>query len=675
LTATGASRIMRRMLRMVRTTVVVALTVAASTATAVATPSTTVAAAGNGEERPVSGWRMHAIDGELRGANSLGRGDVNGDGLPDYSVNYEFDQRYVVYLHPGAGEDPRQPWPRVVLTPSRTLRGEGGVASESSALGDLDGDGNVDLVGAQSRDQLSIIGDQPGLHVFWGPDPERATDPGAWVDAGVIPATDGAGHYHWVVTRDVDRDGDLDLMVGGRVLVGTTDPTGILWIEAPDDPGARRDLAQWPVHEIDGDTWSGHGFAFADLDGDGDEDLVDATEDFDTPDDQEDVAWYENPGPGSAAQKGPWRRTQLYASPEFTIKPQIGVGDLDGDGDDDLVTQTPDHLVVFEKTGTNPVTFDVIEVPKPAAARWTPRTVRVADLDGDGRDEVIGFLSHENSVVPTTTASIFRMIPPEGALGPDGWTLAPVLWGPGGTMQAVQFGSKWDQADVTDVDGDGDLDIVANNEEWWLTPAGELASFDDPARVPSSSVSVVWLENRLDEAPTRCRERRGTCRFEAEDASAFESGTWVERPDADASGGLALVALNGLDPRASCRKEPAVCKGGGGGAEGVVWGAARGVRYDAVLAGGEYRLWARVKVPTTFSSSLGDERSDQAWVAVDGARRVLSGVDAPRDEWTWVPVGDRIALDRGRHSVELRVRDRGLAVDQLVLTTGERPPS
>jgi hypothetical protein len=630
------------------------------------------AAAGRASPPSPSAWRMHPIDGQYRGANSLGRGDVNGDGLADYSVNYEFDQRYIVYLHPGRGADPRRPWPRVVLTPSRVLRGEGGVASESSALGDLDGDGNVDLVGAQSGDTLAIIGYEPGLYVFWGPDRSRVLQAGAWEDAGRIPATADAGHYHWVLTHDVDGDGDLDLMVGGRVLVGTTDPTGILWVEAPDDPASRRDLSQWRVHEIDSDTWSGHGFVLADVDGDGDPDLVDAHEDFDTPEDEEDVAWYENPGPGSPAQKRPWTRRVMYKSPEFTVKPQIGVGDLDGDGLKDYVTQTPDDLVVFRTTSTPPVAFETIVVRKPAIARWTPRTVRVADLDGDGRLEVIGFLSHENSAVPTDKASVFRMIPPKGRLTARGWTIDVIAWGPGATMQTPTFGSKWDQADVTDVDGDGDLDIVANNEEWWVNPAGEQASFDDPRSDPAS-VSVVWFENRLHDAPSRCRERRGECVIEAEAPAAIDSGTWVERPVDGALGGAALVAFNGLDPRAACRKDRAVCQGLGPDGE-VAWAAAKGVRYAAHLNGGSYRLWARVRVPARFSSSVGGDRSDSAWIAIDGRRRVLSAAGVARDEWVWVRVGGWQSLAAGRHALELRVRERGIAIDRVVLTTRAGTP-
>ena len=80
-----------------------------------------------------------------------------------------------------------------MLTPSRVLRGEGGVASESSALGDLDSDGNVDLVGAQSADTAAIIESEPSIHVFWGPGAARVLDAAAWVDAGRIPGDSGRG--------------------------------------------------------------------------------------------------------------------------------------------------------------------------------------------------------------------------------------------------------------------------------------------------------------------------------------------------------------------------------------------------------------------------------------------------------------------------------------------------
>jgi hypothetical protein len=625
-------------------------------------------AAGGQRHDEESAWDMHPIDGQYRGANSLGAGDVNGDGLTDYSVNYEFDQRYVVYLHPGESGDVRLPWPRVVLVPS-TLEPGRGAATESSALGDLDGDGNVDLVGAQSGDQLrSTIGNEPGLRIFWGPEASQALDAAAWTDAGRITETVDAGHYHWVVTRDVDEDGDLDVMAGGRILVGTADPTGLLWIESPDDPVARRDLSQWRVHEIDGDTTGGHGFAFSDVDEDGDDDLLEANADFDTADRDENVAWYENPGPGTDEQRAAWAKEVLYKSPDFTVKPQIGVGDLDADGLVDFVTQTPNDLIVFRKTSSDPVRFDVIEVPKPKKARWTPRTVRVADINGDDRLDVVGMLSHQGSDVPTDKASMFWMELNGDRITPDSWTTHVVHWGPGRVMSARSLGSKWDQADVTDVDRDGDLDIVANNEEWWVEDNGELTAFDDPNLNPES-MPLVWFENRLDEKSRRCAERRDTCDIQAEHTTAIHDGTWVERAQYPGADGAYLQVFNGLNPTIECRQFrlpgqcPKLAKDGT-----LTYGTTEGVEYDLSLDGGTYSVWARVFVPATHGQYLGGARSDSVFVALDGSPVVL-GEGTPPGAWTWVKADGTTKLDEGRHTLTLRARDRGFAVDEIVITS------
>jgi hypothetical protein len=424
------------------------------------------------------------------------------------------------------------------------------------------------------------------------------------------------------------------------------------------------------VHEIDGDTTGGHGFAFSDLDEDGDDDLIEANADFNTSDEDENVAWYENPGPGSEAQKAPWAKEILYESPDFTIKPQIGVGDLDDDGLDDFVTQTPDDLVVFRKTGVDPVRFDVIEVRKPAAARWTPRTVRVADIDGDDRLDVVGMLSHEGSEVPTDKMSMYWAETPGKRLTKDGWKFHVVHWGPGRVMSSRSLGSKWDQADVTDVDGDGDVDIVANNEEWWVEDDGELVPFDDPNLNPES-MSVVWFENRLDEAPRRCRERADACEVDAERATRIGDGTWVERAQyAGAEGGTYVQVFNGVNPVIECRvyRRPGECPRLAAD-DTITFPATVGMEYDLDLDGGSYAVWARVLVPERFSTSLGSARSDSAWIGLGDRRMVVDAAGQTPGEWAWVQADGRVQLDEGRHVLSLRARERGFAVDQIVVTS------
>jgi hypothetical protein len=621
-------------------------------------------------------WPMHPIDGRYRGANGLGAADVNGDGHRDYITNYEFDQRWIVALHPGDTGDTDVSWPTVeVWKPDPFVSGNG-KNPESSALGDFDGDGNVDAAGAHGFSEfIDFEGTAPGVHLVWGPSRDRVEDPSAWTDGGWVPATVDVGHPHWIVAHDVNGDGLTDVAYGGRqhgggggyesadIPSGNGTFTGISWLEAPSDPAARRDLAQWQLHRIDPDVPSGHGFVFADLDGDGDDDIVDATADFDTTQEQEDVAWYENPGPDDpAAQRGEWRRTSLFQSSDFYAKPSVAVGDLDGDGDPDLVTQTDTDMIFFRNTGDAAVTFEAVTVPKPPEISWRSRPVRIADFDRDGDLDVFGMLIHDSNELPPDKASAYLLLNQGQPFSPAGWDLVPVKWGPGPTMTLPGFGEKWDQVDVTDVDGDGDLDVVANNEEWWASPDFEAAPFFTPG-LTVSSVAVVWFENTLGDPAPVTTEADGRIVIEAERPSVTNDSSWVERAPvrADTSRSLgdpaaALQAHNGLLPPGDGTLPPE---------------ATTGVSYDVDAAGGDYVVWARILVPTAFGKDLGGVSADSAWLSVGTGPPVLleGGPDGATDTWLWVRAAEPLRLDPGAQTLTLRNRERGLAVDKLVLTT------
>jgi hypothetical protein len=620
-------------------------------------------------------WPMHSIDGRFRGANALGAADVNGDGHRDYVTNYEFDQRWILAVHPGDDGDTRVSWPTVEIWKPDPFESGNGKNPESTALGDFDGDGNIDAAGAHGFSDIAAFeGSAPGVHLVWGPPADELTDPEGWLDGGWVPATVDVGHPHWVVAQDVNGDGLTDVAVGGRQHGGgggyenPDSPngngtfTGIGWLEAPAAPTRRRDLSAWQLHRIDADVPSGHGFVFADLDGDGYDDIIDATADFDTPEDAEDVAWYENPGDGTPEQEQEWPRTVLHQSDDFYAKPSVAVGDLDGDGDADIVTQTDRELLLFRNRGGAPLEFDTVALTKPEEIAWLSRPVRLDDFDGDGDLDVFGMLIHDDNELPPTKASAFLYLNQGDPFTDEGWQLVPVKWGPGPTMALPGFGEKWDQVDVTDVDGDGDLDVVANCEEWWATPQFEAAPFFT-SDLNVSSVAVVWFENILGDEPRVFNESDDAIEIQAERPSVIGDSSWVERAQvrADTSGAAgppvaAMQAHNGLRPPDEGFRAPT---------------DTTGLTYTVDADGGDYVIWARVLVPAAFAPQIGGESADSAWLIVDDGEPIVIGDDRelPTDSWQWVRVADPQPLTAGRHELHLRPREHGFAIDRFVLTT------
>jgi hypothetical protein len=598
-------------------------------------------------------WPMHTIDARYKGANALSAADVNGDGFDDYATNYEFDQRYVIALHPGADGDPAAPWPTVTVFEPAVLAEGYGVNAESAALGDVDGDGDVDLIGAQGYSEFAAWeGSEPGIRVIFGPGPDAAADADAWVDAGRVPGTIDVGHLHWVQIADLNGDGVDDVLGGGRVHEGNGSKGGVFWIEAPTDPSARRDLSQWQVHHIDPEQWSGHGSVAADVDGDGDLDVVLANHDFDTPAGERTVVWYENPGHGDPAQRQPWTVHELYRGDEFHTKPQVAVDDLDGDGDADIVTMTPDAVYWFRQTAADPVAFERIVIEKDPRTRWLARPIRIVDLDGDGRKDLVGMLVHERADLPGDKAAVFWMRYEGDDPATGTWTTHPIKWGSGTTAVITEFGEKWDQVRIADVDGDGDLDIVANNEEWW-SDGGAPTPFW--VTHPGAVHAVVWFENRLDEEPYRLEpDGDGGWRVEAEHHTDLADGTWV--------------------PRHAPTDDPAAAPSGTGYlqagemlvTEAAAWDDHGPARFAGTFPGGTYVLAVCCRAPAVWGAGLGGERSDEVWVGVDGAPAGGPLTCPAGDAWAWRTV--TVTLDGGDHEVELRQREGGVMIDALALT-------
>ncbi len=423
-------------------------------------------------------WQMHIVDnpGDWL-PNGLDSADVNGDGYLDYVTNYEFRGRIRVAFHPGEMLGASN-WPAVDA---------GRIPNaESAAFGDFDADGCPDIVVAHGIEHTD---ETPGIRVLWGEcllgaqaqsiELERF----AWHDGGDIPDSQGGWHFLYVKTFDLDADGDQDILSGGRASrpASASRPSiddrslvwaGIRWFENPG--GGSRDLARWQVHDIDAASRSGHGFALGDIDGDGDIDIANGNADWDTPEYEENVVWYENPGLKPEI-RSPWISHEIYRGDEFYGKEQVVIVDLEGDGQMDILIQTAEAIYWFKNTGGSPPCFELEPIPKHPAAQWRARPLAAADINADGRYDLIGASIHQNGSLPQDTLALYWM----EWTGTE-WITHAIKWGDGFLGLGPFNGEKWDQLIPHDVDGDGDLDLVANCEEF-----NRLQSI----------LAVVWFEN------------------------------------------------------------------------------------------------------------------------------------------------------------------------------------
>ncbi len=385
-------------------------------------------------------WTEHVIDDDLDRAYYVVSGDIDEDGDPDIAVAGHDENEIVWYesnSHNYNGSD--------VAFGSEVINTT--YDSHCVAVYDMDDDGDPDVVHTDYYVDA----------VLWSEAPDDPTED--WETHLIASTLDYAFD---VAVEDIDEDGNPDV-----VATGTFDDE-VIWYKAPDDP-----TDSWTGYQIDTSLDGARGICTADMDEDGDPDVVAAG--FN----DNDIIWYEAPDDPT----GSWTKHTIDGS--FTEADDVFVSDIDEDGSPDVVAVGfGDEVAWYESGSWTKNTID--------SSIENPTDVVVQDMDEDGDPDVViaGYNSAGENIViylaPDDPTGSWTQVTVEDSLnmpmGVDvgdinedgrydivsiGLTSDDVKWyeapdDPTDTWFSRMIEDDYNATDVklADIDEDGDLDVV-----------------------------------------------------------------------------------------------------------------------------------------------------------------------------------------------------------------------
>ena len=327
---------------------------------------------------------------EEAGLESLTTGDLDGDGDQDIAVTSLLDGGKLFW------------YPNVDGRGSFGLQQviDSGIGETFIRIADLDDDGDQDIVSSGSA-----------VTTFWY---RNANGMGTFSNAIFISDIGTSS----LSIGDLNDDGDLDL-------VATIDEVGanrIAWLE-----NFEGEFEQFQT--ISTDVALPTGTTLGDFDGDGDLDVASASS-LDNK-----IAWFANDdGRGNFG-------SQIVVSEDSQLAASVAAADLDGDGDQDLLSASPgDNKLAWHVNANGLGQFGISKLISSNARSID--SIVATDLDGDGDDDAL----LTNLDGPTSRVWWQENVDGAGALGPI-------------RIIADEVDNRA-TASADDLDSDGDFDVL-----------------------------------------------------------------------------------------------------------------------------------------------------------------------------------------------------------------------
>jgi len=362
-------------------------------------------------------WSKHSVDSSFDNTTKAEAVDIDGDGDIDVIGAAEQADEIAWWENTAGGG--------LVWSKHSLQTGFNGAQSVHGA--DLDADGDMDVLGS------AIYGDELS---WWE---NLAGDGSSWSKHVLQAAYDGADP---IDTGDLDNDGDLDVIGASK------------WGDRIDwwnNDTIHRHTRLLDEHTVVSSFGSAHSVHSADVDGDGDLDVLGTALNDD------DISWFENmTGDGLAF-------TEHLVDGSFDGAIDVYTADVDSDGDLDIIGAAAhaDDIAWWENVNGDGSTWNKTIV---TGNLDYVRGIHPADIDGDGDIDIAAAAYFASRVVWFENTA-----------------------GDGSAWSEHTVDSYFDVATMVftaDMDRDGDIDILATAEfafdvSWWENTSGDGSTWSE----------------------------------------------------------------------------------------------------------------------------------------------------------------------------------------------------